>query len=146
MGTHAGRLNGPYRQVLHGFYRGAGAVLIVFDTNSRDSLLAVRQHYDDARRQVDNAVFACCGFVDSKADGDTDRAGDEAREEEGETTRNAGREVSEEEARALCDEIGAEYFEVDLGVDDGRVDTLLDTLTRQMIDLKGLPETLNNNT
>lgn len=122
-------------------------MLLLFDTNSRTSFGASRQFYDESLRTVDNPAYACCGFVGSKRDGDADQAREEAADGEGETTTSdAERAVSEEEARALCDEIGAEYFEVDLGVDDERVDTLFDTLIRRVVAQKSVSLRLNNNT
>lgn len=105
---------------------GAAATLLVFDVNSVSSFAACEQLRDQALRGMDAPVLACCGLCGSHEFGDT-------------------RVVSEEEARMWCTGHGMEYFEVDLGVDDERVDTVFDTLIRGVLEKKGLLTKLNDN-
>lgn len=139
MGVRAGVLaDMRFRYRVDALYRGAHAVLTVFDTNDGESFTSCKTVFHELYRFTIDPVCFCCGFVGSKTVGDTDRARGKA--DDGETTRSAGRVVPEEAARDLCVQAQADYFEVDLGVDDGRVeamfDTLLETLIRKAIKQK----------
>lgn len=137
--AHTGWLNDTRYRIYRGFYRRTSAVLLLFDTGSRESFLACRRHYSEAMRLTEDTLYVCCGLIGTGAGGDTARAGD------GDAAGEGGRAVSQEEARQQSEAMEADYFEVDLGVDDGRVDTLLDALIQRMIERKGLPVYLNEN-
>ena len=128
--------NMRFRYRVDTFYRGAHAVLAVFDTNDSKSFTSCDFVFHEVYRFLNHPVCFCCGLVNSKTVGDTESARDKAEDED--STRSAGRVVPEEAARALCVRAQAEYFEVDLGVDDGRVnamfDALLETLIRGVIE------------
>lgn len=109
-----------------GFCPRAAAALLVFDVNYVPSFAACERLRDQVLHNTDAPVLACCGLCGSHEFGDT-------------------RMVSEEEARMWCTGHGMEYFEVDLGVDDERVDTVFDTLIRGVLEKKGLLTKLNDN-
>ena len=135
----AARTEAEFRRRVRDFYTRAGGVVLVFSVHDRASFEACRAHCAEAREHAPDAVVVCCGVVGARVADDASEADapDEADE--------APRVVGEAEARALCGELEVEYFEVDVRVDDGRVDTLFVGLARAVVDRQGLEPEANDN-
>lgn len=120
--------------------------MLVFSVHDRASFAACRAHCAEVREHVPDAVVVCCGVAGARVDRrHMAGAGATADDDDDDGDAEAPRVVAEAEGRALCEELGVEYFEVDVRVNDGRVDALFRGLARAVMDREGLAPEVNEN-
>ena len=110
-----------YGAVQSSYFRGANGGLLVFNVGDRASFDACFVLAGQSQTMARDAVLMCCGVMGAGEDALTPRV------------------VTEAEARARCRELGIEYFEADLGVQDGRVDAVFTALLRGMLQQRRAP-------
>lgn len=120
------------------FYEHANGVMITFFVEDRKSFDECRNIFANARTYLPDAPIMCCGMVGMGLC----VLGDQMR---GDNTLYP-RVVTEAEARALCEELGIEYEEVDVAADEGRVETVFTAFIREMASRTALPPGVNDNT
>ncbi|KAM7194770.1 ras domain containing protein [Naviculisporaceae sp. PSN 640] len=93
-----------FRTLSTSFYRGAHAVLLVYDISSRASFLTMEKWFEEAETYTVEGIALC--LVGAKLD----KADPAQHEDAG--AEGGGREVSTEEGQALADAHGALFVEV----------------------------------
>ncbi|KAM7201528.1 ras family domain containing protein [Rhypophila sp. PSN 637] len=107
-----------FRTLSTSFYRGAHAVLLVYDISSRASFLTMEKWFEEAETYTVEGIALCLvGAKLDKADpasasSPTSETYEESSSQHDDDSGSGGREVSTEEGKALADAHGALFVEV----------------------------------